>query len=186
MTALAIDIQSKAMQLLQTGFGTRFKTYRLTPMLQVAPQDLPVLGVYILRERHLPHGSFNHAEPKFDSELTIGFSGGVHVETNEQNQINDLERWMGELLEILLCDPKFVKLAEGITSIDRVGQFAKVGETTLFEIRLEMMTRYWSSYPPKVEDDFNTLHVTTQFPDAESAESGTPQIIRQYDMDQNS
>lgn len=182
MTALAIEIQTKAMDLLQAGFGTRFKTYRYTPMLQVTPDDLPVCGVYILRERHLPHGSYNHAEPKFDSELTLGLSGGVHVETDEQNQIPQLERMMGQMLEVLLTDPKFVILSEGITSMDRVGQFAKVGETTLYEIRIEMQMRYWTSYPPNVPDILERVVVDTQFPDAAHAESGTPQIHREYDL----
>ncbi|UPT91104.1 hypothetical protein HAP41_0000020560 [Bradyrhizobium barranii subsp. apii] len=183
MTQLAIDIQAKAMELLQAGFGARFKTYRLTPMLQVQPGDLPILGVYILRERHLPHGSYNHAEPKFDTELTLGFSGGVHVETDKQDQLSQLENWMGELLEILLTNPKFVKLTEGMTGIDRVGQYATVGETTLYEIRLEMGTRYWTDYPPKVVDDLKTVHITTQFPDKEHVESGTEQIERVYDIE---
>jgi hypothetical protein len=186
VTALASTVQKEAMRLSKAGFGTRFKTYRNTPMLQVTPDDLPMLGVYILRERHTPHGSFNHAEPKFDSELTLGISGGVHVETEDQNALQDLEDWMGEVLDILLTNAKYVMLTEGYTGIERTAQFAKVGETTLYEIRLELTARYWTSFPPKVEDDFNTLHVTTQYPDAASADSGTPQIEREYTLDQNS
>jgi hypothetical protein len=186
MTALASTIQGEAMRLSQAGFGARFVTYRNTPMLQVKPEDLPLLAVYILRERHSPHGSFNHAEPKFDTELTLGISGGVHVETDNQNDLQDLEASMSEVLDILLTNPKFVMLTEGYRSIERTAQFAKIGETTLYEIKLEMVTGYWTSYPPKVEDDFNTLHVTTQYPDAASADSGTPQLIREYELDQNS
>lgn len=179
----AVDFQSKAMELLKLGFGARFKSYRSTPALQVQPGDLPILGVYILRERHLPLGSYNHAHPKFQTELTLGLSGGVHVETDKQDQINDLELWMAEALQVLLCNPKFLNLGEGITTMDRVGQYAKVGETTLYEIRVELATTYATDYPPVIEDDLEVIHVTTQFPDKEHVDSGTPQIERVYDIE---
>jgi hypothetical protein len=180
MTARATLIQSEAMTRLKAGFGSRFKTYRLTPALQVQPGDLPILGVYILRERHLPEGDYNHAQPRFHTELTIGFSGGVNVETDKQDQISVLEDWMGELFDILFTDPKFVKLAEGISAMDRLGQYAKVGETTLYEIRLEMVTNYKTWFDPLVPDYLETVHITTQFPDKAHVDSGTEQIEREY------
>ncbi|MCA1452843.1 hypothetical protein I6F35_06360 [Bradyrhizobium sp. BRP22] len=186
MSHYASTVQLKAMELAQAGFGARFKTYRLTPMLQVQPGDLPILGVYILREQRAQDGHANHAEPHFKHTLTLGFSGGVHVETDKQEQIPPLEEWMSELDDILLSDPDFVSLTEGVAAMDRVGQFAKVGETTLYEIRVEMVLEFSSRFPPKVVDDFNTVVVTTQFPDEEHAEGGTPQITRVYELDQNS
>jgi hypothetical protein len=183
MTTLATTIQTEAMARLQAGFGARFKTYRLTPALQVQPGDLPILGVYLLRERHIAEGSYNHAQPRFHSELTIGFSGGVHVETDKQDQISDLESWMSELFEILFTDPKFVKLAEGISVMDRIGQYAKVGETTLYEIRLEMTTNYKTWFDPKVPDTLETVVITTEFPDKAHADAGTPQLDRTIEIE---
>ena len=185
-TALASQIHTQAMALLQAAFTTRFRTYRLTPMLQVQQGDLPLLGVYLLRERHTPWGSANHAEPKFEVELTLGVSGGVHVETDKQDQISALEAWMGEALTILLSNSKFVRLAGGIPTIDRQGQYAKVGEVTLYEIRLEMTLIYQDYYPPIVTDDFDVLSVQTQFPDKAHVDSGTPQLDRVYDINENS
>jgi hypothetical protein len=179
-------VQKKAMAYAQAAFGTRFKTYRNTPMLQVQPTDLPLLGVYILRERRSPNSHANHAEPRFHHDMTLGFSGAIHAETAEQNQLYKLEEWMSELDDVLLSNPKFVILTEGIEAMDRQSQYAKVGETTLYEIRVEMTLRFSSNYPPGVIDDFNMLHVETQFPDREHAEAGTPQIIRVYDLPQNS
>ena len=58
-------VQRAMMAMARTYFGTRFKTYRVTPMLQVQPSDLPVLGIYNLRQKSTPWGNANHAEPKF-------------------------------------------------------------------------------------------------------------------------
>jgi hypothetical protein len=185
MSYWAGQIQAKAMELAKAYYGTWFKTYRITPMLQVHPQDLPVLGIYILRERR-ENSQANQAEPKFNTVLTLGFSGGVHVETSKQDQLSALEDAMSELDELLLREPSFVKMTEGIPSMDRTSQFAKVGETTLYEIRIEMMLQNSEYYPPRVDDTFETLHVTTQFPDQEHVDSGTPQIVREYELDQNS
>jgi hypothetical protein len=186
MSHYASSVQKSAMGFLQRGFGTRFKTYRNTPMMQVQPSDLPMLGVYILRERRTPNTHANHAEPRFHHQVTLGFSGAIHAETAQQNQLYQLEEWMSELDDILLTNPKFVNLTEGIESMDRQSQYAKVGETTLFEIRVEMVVQFSSNFPPKVDDLLERVVVDTQYPDKEHAESGTPQIHRVYELDQNS
>lgn len=186
MSAHATLLQTEAMSLLQAGFGARFKTYRNTPMLQVQPTDLPMLGVYILRERFTPSGDANHAEPHFQTELTLGISGGVDVETGKQNEIGELENMVSEeALQILFTNPKFVILTEGIAAIDRQGQFAKVGETTLWEIRLEMTIPYKSWYPPNVPDMFDLLHIETRYPSIDTDPAEVIQIIREYDLTQN-
>jgi len=186
MSDYASMVANTAFDMVKAGFGTRFKTYRKTPALQVQPGDLPMLGVYILREQRAQDGNANHTEPHFKHTLTLGFSGGVHVDTNKQEDLHALEDLMSELDDILLSDTKFVRLTEGVTAMDRVSQYAKVGETTLFEIRIEMVMEYSSRFPPKVVDDFETLHITTQFPDKAHADSGTPQIEREYELDMSS
>jgi hypothetical protein len=185
MSDYASKVATKAFDLAVAGFGTRFKTYRKTPMMQVTPADLPMLGVYILREQRTPMGDADHAEPRFKHALTLGFSGAVHAETDDQNTLYDLEQMMAELDEVLLTNPKFVNLCEGVTGMDRQSQYAKVGETTLFEIRVEMVLAFSSYFPPKVVDDLEKIVVTTQYPDAESVVAGTPQIQRVYEIEQN-
>jgi hypothetical protein len=183
MSHYASTVQAKAMELAQAHFGVRFKTYRLTPMLQVQPADLPILGVYILRERRLQDGHANHTEPHFKHTLTLGFSGGCAVETDKQSLLPALEEMMSELDDALLTNPKFVNLTEGVTEMDRIAQFAKVGETTLYEIRVEMAMEFSSRFPPVIVDDFKSVKVTTQFPDKEHVDSGTIQIERIYEVD---
>jgi hypothetical protein len=184
MTHYASMIQSEAMALLQAWFGTRFATYRLTPMLRVLPDDLPVLGVYILRERREPDGQANQGEPRFQHALTLGFSGGVAVDPDTHDRMPPLEDMMSEVDDALLSDPAFVNLTEGVEAMDRVAQFAKLGETTLYEIRVEMVIAWKSDWEPNITDDFNTLVVTTEFPDKAHADAGTPQLIRQYTFDE--
>jgi hypothetical protein len=186
MSNYASVIHQTACDLALAGFGTRFKSYRKTPALQVAPGDLPMLGIYILRETRAPWGSANHAEPRFENTLTLGFSGGVQAETDKQNELHLIEEWMSELDDILLTNSGFVNLCSGITGMDRQAQFAKIGETTLYEVRVEMTMVFQSYFPPKVVDDFKTLHVTTQYPDQDHVDSGTPQITRVYELDQES
>lgn len=177
-------IADKAYDLCMTYFGSRFKTYRRTPMLRVMPNDLPLLGIYILRERR-ETAQANQSMPKFNHIMTLGISGGVNMENDRQNDIHELELMMDEIDELLLCESKFIRLTEGIAGMDRIGQYAKVGETTLFEIRVEMSIAFSSYWPPRVFDDLRSIKVTTQFPDAQHVEDGTPQITRVYDLDQN-
>lgn len=184
MSHYASMIATQAHDYLAASFGPRFKTYRKSPMLQVTPADLPLLGVYILREQRTPMGSANHAEPKFKHSLTLGFSGGVHAETDDQNKLYQLEEAMSEVDDILLTNPKFVNLVEGFTGMDRTSQYAKVGETTLFEIRVEMVMEFSGWFDPLVPDDFNTLHLTMQYPPDVDPDT-VLQIIRIYEMNQN-
>jgi hypothetical protein len=184
MSHYASMMQKEALRLLQLGFGSRFRTYRSTPALQVQPSDLPMLGVYILRERRTPMGHANHAEPKFKHELTMGLSGAVQADTDDQNSLNALEEMMSEADDILLRNPKFVKLVEGWTGMDRQSQYAKVGETTLFEIRVELVCEFSGWFDPIVEDDFNLLHLTLQYPPDVDPDS-VLKIIRVYEFNQN-
>ncbi|MET3969100.1 hypothetical protein [Bradyrhizobium sp. S3.9.1] len=183
MSHWANTIHAKALELVKIGFGSTFKTYRQTPMLQVQPGDLPILAVHLLRERREPDGQPNQTVPKFVHNLTLGFSGAVHVETDKQEDIHALEGWMSTLDDILLSDPNFVRLTEGVLAMDRVGQYAKVGETTLFEIRIEMNLQFRSDFQPRVPDELKVVHIETQFPDKAHAEIGTPQLDRVYDIE---
>jgi len=184
MTALAITMQSEAMRLLQAGFGARFRSYRNTPSLQVTPSDLPMLGVYILRERRLAVGNANHAIPDFKVELTLGLSGACQADTDDQNSLLQLEEWMTEADAMLLTNAVFVKRVEGFTAMDRQSQYAKVGETTLFEIRVEMQMEYRDWHNPVVTDDFNMLHLTLKYPPGVDPDT-VLEIIRIYEMNQN-
>jgi hypothetical protein len=182
MSDYASQLHQKALALAKAGFGARFKTYRSTPMLQIQPGDLPILAVHILREKRQPDGQPNQTMPKFINELSLGFSGAINVETAQQDDLQILEEMMSELDEILLCNAGFVRMTEGVTGMDRIGQYSKVGETTLFEIRVEMNIQFRSYYNPVVPDDLEVIHIETQFPDEDHVNTGTPQLDRVYDL----
>jgi len=177
-------VQRAIMAMCKVYFGPRFKTYRVTPMMQVQPTDLPVLGIYMLRQKSTPWGNANHAEPKFRHEAVYGFSAGIHAETADQNQIYALEDTVSEMLNMVFSRPALVNLMEGFEAMDRTSQYAKVGETTLYEIRVEVNASYEGNYPPIVDDLLEKIVVTTQFPDKEHVDDGTPQLTRVYELDQ--
>ena len=170
MSHYANQLHMAALVRLQAGFGTKFKTYRKTPMLQIQPGDLPVLAVHILREKRIPDGDPNQAAPKFIHDLTLGYSGAINMETAKQDEISDLEEWMATIDDILLSDATFVRMTEGFTAMDRVGQYAKVGETTLFEVRVEMNIQFRSYFEPRIHDVLATVDIKTKVPD------GTPPL----------
>jgi hypothetical protein len=85
MSHTANEIHAKALALLQIGFGTTFKTYRQTPMLQVQPGDLPILAVHLLRERRVPTDS--QIRPLKSSRYTPGFRRG----RDRKDRNHDLE-----------------------------------------------------------------------------------------------
>jgi hypothetical protein len=179
-------IATTAYNLLAGGFGPAFKTYRKTPMLQVQPNNLPVLSVLILRERREQDGQSNQAEPKFIHALTLGISGAVQIETDSQNELSSLEDTMSYVDALLLGDSRFVNLTEGILSMDRLGQYAKLGEITLYEIRVEMVVQFRSYWPPNVTDMLEKVVITTQFPDKAHVDSGTPQLEQVIELDTGS
>jgi hypothetical protein len=181
----ASDVHQAAFDLVVAGFGARFKTYRKTPMLQVAPQDLPVLGIYRLRRKSTAWGQSNHAEPKFQRELMLGFSAAIHAPTATQDDVLALHATMEELEDMLLSNPAFVNLSDGFEALDEIAQVAKVGETTLYEIRNEMtITLGQTFFPPNIPDWFNTMHVESRYPTADVDPAEIQQVIVQYDVDE--
>jgi hypothetical protein len=181
----ASEVHKAAFDLAVAGFGARFKTYRKTPMLQVTPQDLPVLGIYRGRRKSVAWGQSNQAEPKFQRELTLGFSVGIHAPTATQDDVLALHDTMEELEDMLLSNPLFVNMSNGFESMDEEAQIAKVGETTLYEIRsLWVVTLGQTIFPPNIPDWFNTLHVESRYPTAQTDPAEIQQVIVQYDVDE--
>lgn len=183
MSYYASLLHAKALELAQAELGPVFKTYRSTPMLQVQPGDLPVLAVHIMRERRAQDGQANQTVPHFKHAVTLGFSAAVQVDFNEQDQLQAYEEVMSLLDDIILANVDFVKLTEGVTEMDRVSQYTKIGETTLFEIRVEMVIEFSSRFEPTIIDDLKKIHITTRFPTEAQADAGTPQLQVPIDLE---
>lgn len=186
MSTEAIEIADKAAELLQADYGVKWKTYRRTPMLSVNPKDLPTLGIFILRERRTSDGQPSIGVPQFIHDLTLGFSGARAITTdNEGDLLTSMENDMTDIDRILLRDPTFLVLVEGVVSMDRTSQYSKVGEISLAEIRVEMVVRFRSYLEPVVPDDLETIHVESRYPSADTDPAEVQQIIRQIDLPQN-
>jgi hypothetical protein len=184
MSDYAIQIADEAFALLSTGLAASFTSFRRTPMLTAESKDLPVLGVYILREQRTALGDSNAGVPKFQHRLTLGFSGAIKVESDEENQLTDLEDVMSQIDDLLLRAPAFVNLTEGIDSMDRLSQYAKIGEVSVAEIRIEMVLTWKEEFEPIIPDDLNVVHITTQYPGDRSAteDAGVLQITTEYEL----
>ncbi|MCA1419488.1 hypothetical protein I6F24_12440 [Bradyrhizobium sp. BRP23] len=172
------------MQLIQAGMPDTFKSFGLEPMLIINGDDLPMIAVHILRERRNALGDADIGPPKFRTELTLGISGSIKALTDEANQPSILEEWMSQIDTVLLRNPQFVNMSEGVLSMDRLSQLAKVGETTLYEIRIEMVLQYTDWFEPIVPDDLKTIHVETRYPSATTDPAEVQQVVTQYDFDQ--
>lgn len=185
MSTYAIEIADKAMALLRAKtFDPAFKTFKRTPMRQVAPGDLPLLGVYILRETRSPDGDENAGEPRFFHRLHLGIAGAVSA-ADDGSQFVALEAMMAGIDDCLLTDPTFIRMIEGIEQMDRRSQYAIMGETPLAEIQIEMVVTFRSYWPPVVPDDYRTLHVETRYPKKDTDPGAVQQVVEQYDIEQN-
>jgi hypothetical protein len=183
MSTYAIQIADAAFAILSAQ-PNEFKTYRRSPMKQVAPEDLPILAVFILRESRVPDGDANAGEPRFQHRLHLGFSGAIAADDQGQQFIH-LEQIMADIDDKLLTNVSFVSLVEGFESMDRKSQYAIMGETTLAEIQIEMVVSFRTFWPPAVTDDFKTLHLETRYPSPDTDPAEVEQIVRQWDIEQN-
>ncbi|MGX1151446.1 hypothetical protein [Bradyrhizobium ottawaense] len=116
MSTYAIEIADKVLELLKATTPDEptpfFKSYWRTPMRQVAASDLPLLGVYILRETRGPDGDENAGEIRFTHRLHLGIAGAIsNADPGEQLRI--LEERMADIDERLLTNPEFVRMIEG-------------------------------------------------------------------------
>lgn len=184
MSTYAIEVANKALAVLQaTPFNPAFKTFKRTPMRQVSPGDLPLLGVYILRETRSPDGDANAGEPRFFHRLHLGIAGAVSA-ADDGSQFATLESMMSQIDDRLLTNPSFVNMIEGIEQMDRRSQYAIMGETPLAEIQIEMIVTFRTYWPPVITDDYRTFHVETRYPmGADPAR--VQQVVEQYDIPQN-
>jgi hypothetical protein len=185
VSTYAIEIADKALSVLQaTLFAPPFKTFKRTPMRQVAPGDLPLLGVYILRETRSPDGDANEGEPRFFHRLHLGIAGAISA-ADDGAQFSTLESMMAQIDDRLLTSPAFIRMIEGVEQMDRRSQYAIMGETPLAEIQIEMVVTFRTYWPPIIPDDLRTIHVETRYPKATTDPAEVQQVVEQYDIPQN-
>ncbi|MGD9766855.1 MAG: hypothetical protein AB7U62_04355 [Pseudolabrys sp.] len=164
MSTEATRIRDAIIARVQTLAG--YTSFRKTPVAQLQPEQLPAMSVFILSEQMQPDGDANAGEPNFSSTVTIGISviRGFEDPATLEGQVDaDVDA----IETLLLCDPTFVHfgpdpLFEAVTSINRRRLYPQAGETYLAELRLEIAFLARVSYPPRVTDILETVHVTTK------------------------
>ena len=161
-----------------------FKTYRRTPALRVEPPDLPLITVYVLRDREQWIGDPNTGEPMFKHYTTLGFEGIINL-SDVDAQLETLASQMLNIRLSIYRSTSFLRLIDGIESSDTRLVFNRKGENPTAGYQMEMTTHFTTVWPPEVIDDYLTLHLETRFPSADVDPAVTPQIVRTWDIPQN-
>lgn len=180
----AVDIADKAMDALQAGFVSTFTTFRRQPMLQMTPDELPALGVFIMRERRTADGDANAGPVQFVCDLTLGVSISAAIRSDDLDQLSWVEDRCSDVDALLFENPEFMGMVESVISTDRVSQYAQQGETALSEIRLEIVVRYRQLFKPVLVDDFKTLHIETRYPSKDVDPAEVQQVSASIDIPQ--
>lgn len=178
MTVPLVNLNSYS-RLIQFGLLERFKliapfnipgtTYRLNHGRTIQPEHLPYLAVYFIRDSFSADGDANHAEPRFDVDVTLGFSYiVVNNDTDAAENYLDAAHWS---VMTLLHDPKWhifpngVRI-EAVTGGSHFRQYGNLGsntnETPIAEMRMEMVYMYRIYFEPIINDLFELMHVVAQ------------------------
>lgn len=182
------DLRDAALDRLKIAFPT-FTTFRRSPFLQIQPEDLPCLSIYLLPEKGTPDGNANTGEPRFFHEAQIGISIAIAM-SDPDAQEDALDAHFDTVMTTLLTDPSFVRLHEGTSGFDRSHHYGSTGstnETPYGELRIRLGLTFRFDWPPNVPDDFKTIRVTTSFPanGTPDQKAATPQVVREYDIPQD-
>jgi hypothetical protein len=185
-------------------FFEGFKARRCK-MLQVQPEQLPYLGVYIVDEVMAPDGDANAGHIRFIHTLRLGFS--VIIQNNDPVAAElKLDQAFWAIMNGLWRDPYLTNLLdtcdpttgsgtpdntrfEGVTRGTRKHMFGSTGannEVPWAEVQYEPSVNYRSEFGPVISDDLLHIHVET----VPLAKDGTippadavARIISEYEFD---
>lgn len=168
-------------------------TFTKNRAMQVQPESLPLCGVYFLQETGIPDGDPNAGEPRFKTSVRYGFT--VIIENNDMDEIEDqLDEAFESIRNGLFSDSTLYNnetfLIQGFTFSMRRHNFGTTidQETPFAELQWELVCDLGVlDYPPLVEDNFETMRITTAFPidGTEEEQAATPQVVNVYNLPQN-
>ena len=138
------------------------------------PEHVPFVGVYFIEEKFSPLGDANHGAPRFECELTLGFS---YIILNNDHEVAedmlDAAHWS---LMKLFHDPAWHVFPDESVRLESViggkhsrhygnltpqGQRGQFAETPYAEMRMEMTYFYGIDFEPIITDAFQIFHMTT-------------------------
>jgi hypothetical protein len=164
--------------------------------VQIQPKSIPFAGVYFIEETRLPDGDANVGEVRFRSTARYGIS--VIIQNNDAVAAeNKLDEAM-DVIDVLFADSTLYnwRAADGMPMIQaymrgaRSHQFGSIGqdnELPIAELRFDLTCDLGTfMYPPTVTDDFEVLHVKTQFPSGgtQAEIDSVQQITVEYNIPQ--
>jgi hypothetical protein len=155
-------------------------TKRKTPMLQIQPEHLPYLGIYLGDETMVPDGQGNHGMIGFMHSARISFS--VMISRNddaEGERVVDRVFW--HIMDRLFCDQYVMNMLDtfnphtgmqnpGNTRVESIerGQrrtvFGVTGlnnETPTVELQYQMQVNTRTYFEPVITDDLLEINVRT-------------------------
>jgi hypothetical protein len=152
---------------------------RRSRQLPTQPNQLPMLGVYLIKEDMSPDGDPNHGDIEMIHNLTIGFS--VIVVNNDpeatQKKLNQaywvIMNWLWRdqyLMNMIdtraypggIGNPDNVRI-EGLLNGNwrMVDHPPQTNETPMSELRYEQTLKYRAEYTPVITDDLLLIHQET-------------------------
>lgn len=158
-----------------------------TPALPVQPEDIPLCGVYLLKEDMGPDGDANHGEPRFIHTVAVGFS--VWIQNNVPGAAEDkLDRAFMAIFKGLMSDSTLYNNDEWeIESFQRgsrthhYGSVGSTNETPIAEVRFDLTFNFRTYWPPVVVDAFKTMHVRIE-PDEMTADIMDIEVVYEFEQ----
>jgi hypothetical protein len=145
-----------------------------TRMVQIQPEQIPYLGVYLLQDRKVPDGDAGQGMTRFKHTATIAFS--VMVSCNDAARADaELDFAEERINTRIFCDPHIMnKIADNTpnhvvidtiesSTIDRqMGNAQLDNETPLAELRYQLLVGFRDYWYPAITDDFLRYDVYTR------------------------
>jgi len=172
MSTLATQIRDAAFNRIQKAMRVDFKSLRKAPFPTFQTDQLPALGVYLLREDMTPNGDPNVGEPNFKVEATLGIS--ILDDASSEDVLDGrVDKLLDRVEDTLFKDGTFVRLRtpdaptgtpllEGFTRVTRTPTYHKDGESYYLEMRLQISCQFRCYYPPNAPNALTQVGVTVQ------------------------
>jgi hypothetical protein len=146
--------------------GTFLSTRKL-PFPTIQADQLPGLGVYLLREQMSPDGDDNVGPPRYMVDAVISVMI-IDLASDPSVLEGSIDSKIDQVEETLLTDYTFLDLRESATDqpiiesvpqITRTYQFPRDGDRYYIEARLQMTFRFRCKFPPKLINDLHEIDV---------------------------
>jgi hypothetical protein len=169
MSTLSVQIRDAAFTRITTVI-TSFASTRKTPFPTIQTDQVPALGVFLLREQYSPDGDADVGPPRYVTDATIAIAV-VNLSSDPAVLDGSIDSDVDLILDTLLCDPTFLDLRDTVTGqpiieaipqITRTTRFPKEGETYYCEVSLQMTFRFRCFFEPLAPNELEIVSVQAE------------------------